>query len=291
VRTLVLGSSGMLGHVVAQALRDSGAEVVSVSRSGPLSWDAYQESFFELASQINLSSEDWVINCVGWIPQKSSGVMAKDSQNAERLNSGLLEEISRAQGELSFKWIQIGTDCVFSGKSGPYAEEREMDAADLYGTSKVAGERFTAAANLVRSSIVGPDKVNRSGLFEWFRTLPENSTVPGFTNQLWNGVSTVVFAKLSAGLIHSELSPAFRQHLVPLGFTSKYELLCIFRDLLGRADVSIVPTVSAQVVDRRLITNNQALNEELWHIAGYSRPQTIEEMCFEFVSEEMEGPS
>lgn len=282
MKAVVLGASGMLGHVVAQELNSSGLDVVEVSRSGKVPWDAQSQTFDELANQLALGAHDWLVNCIGWIPQKSTGDWDKDSKDAGRLNASLLEEISKTQSASHFGWIQIGTDCVFNGVSGPYHENSTKDAFDLYGASKVAGEKFTSRSHLIRTSIVGPDAANRSGLFEWFRTLPKDAVVSGFTNQLWNGVSTRVFARLTAGLIVNNRREPIRQHLVPLGFVSKYELLCIFRDVTDRGDVVIVPTEAPRSLDRRLITKQPAGNEHLWRVAGYSRPQTIEEMCREF---------
>ena len=40
----------------------------------------------------------------------------------------------------SFKYIQIGTDCVFSGEVGGYFEDSFQDAKDIYGKTKIGGE-------------------------------------------------------------------------------------------------------------------------------------------------------
>ena len=44
------------------------------------------------------------------------------------------------QNKEDIRYIQIGTDCVFSGKDGGYVEDSFMDAEDLYGKSKIVGE-------------------------------------------------------------------------------------------------------------------------------------------------------
>jgi dTDP-4-dehydrorhamnose reductase len=291
MKTVVLGASGMLGQAVAQIASKTEPEITQVSRSQGYRWDAHLESFSSLAKNLSLEQSDWLVNCVGWIPQKAKGNLAQDSSDAKRLNSGLPAEISAEKASLGFGWIQIATDCVFRGDKGPYGESAIQDAGDLYGSTKIKGESSSHGAILIRCSIIGPDENQRSGLFEWFRSLPHDAEVSGYTNHLWNGVSTLVFSKLSAGIIGSDRRHPVRHHLVPLGHASKYELLCLFKELTGRSDVRIVPTRAKQSVDRRLITEQPALNEELWGLAGYSRAQTIEEMCEELVAFDKERTS
>lgn len=289
MRVIVLGATGMLGQAIVKEGLTGSFDVVPVSRSGGHRWDAYTESFSALAEDLGIAESDWVINCIGWIPQKASGIAKLDSTNAARLNSSLLGEISAERARLGFGWIQIATDCVFSGKSGPNGESRDPDPIDLYGRTKALGELASQGAIQIRCSIVGPDVVSKSGLFEWFRSLPFGAEVPGYVNHFWNGVSTLVFAKLCFGVIRGNRRDFRRHHFVPADGASKYELLCIFRDLLGRGDLTIVPTASSIFLDRRLISDSPELNQELWELAGYSGPIGIEEMCREFIGIDAEG--
>ena len=120
MRVVVLGSTGMLGQRVCETLEAQGHSTVKVSRSEAVAFDFEKQSFTVFADSIDLLGEDWIVNCVGWIPQKSAGDQEKDRLRAFLLNSELPEQIAQSQSKLGFGWIQIATDCVFDGLEGDY---------------------------------------------------------------------------------------------------------------------------------------------------------------------------
>ena len=69
MRVIVLGSTGMLGQRVCEKLDSQGHQIVRVSRSAGTAFDFEKESFEVFSDSIGLLGEDWVVNCVGWIPQ------------------------------------------------------------------------------------------------------------------------------------------------------------------------------------------------------------------------------
>ncbi|MEY4990801.1 MAG: hypothetical protein RIS08_1027 [Actinomycetota bacterium] len=278
MRAFILGASGMLGQAVSSTFESSGIETYKISRSATISWDAASDNLSALLHSLEISEKDILVNCIGWIPQKSRGSVAEDESLASLLNVELLRKIAEAQTMHGFRWLQIGTDCVFRGNLGPHNEASLKDASDLYGRSKVAGESYAEGAFLLRASIVGPDAASSSGLFEWFRVQPVGAQVSGYINHIWNGVSTKVFAEVALGIANNYFGEPFAQHLIPLGSASKHELLMLFAQRLGRQDVLVTPREHATTLDRRLATIYPNRNDELWRMAGYSRPQTIEEM-------------
>lgn len=284
MKVVVLGASGMLGQRVSDRLSSSGFEVVRVSRSTGLKFDFENQHFADFAESIKIGGSDWVINCVGWIPQKSSGNTSLDRARAKSLNSRLPAEISASKSELGFAWLQIATDCVFDGSAGGYLETSSQRATDLYSETKIAGERVYSNATQVRTSIIGADSAQKSGLYEWFKALPLNAIVDGYANHLWSGVTTNSFANLAAGLVRSDLREQISQHWIPLGSASKYELLLLFRKYLNRDDIKILPVEHTQQIDRTLSSSNPEGSDAFWTLAGYSRPQTIEELVREMVA-------
>lgn len=283
MRVVVLGSTGMLGQRVCETLNAQGFQIVRVSRSDGVTFDFEKESFAVFADSIGLLGDDWVVNCVGWIPQKSAGDSEKDRLRAFSLNSELPEQIAQSQSKLGFGWIQIATDCVFDGLKGDYDEDSRKAETDLYSESKISGERFTAGAIQVRTSIIGVDSKGKSGLYEWFRGLPEGATVEGYAGHLWNGVTTNAFARLVVGIIGKRMRDPMIHHWVPLGAVSKSELLLLFKKHLHRTDIEVEPVERHPTLDRRLISKNVEQNIRLWEIAGYSRPQTIEELVIQMI--------
>jgi dTDP-4-dehydrorhamnose reductase len=284
MRLIVLGSSGMLGQQVARESWIAGIETVEVSRGAPWQFDYGVSSFADLSEALELGRDDLVVNCIGWIPQKKSSSEIRNQQDARRLNVDLIAEIAMAREKLSFRWLQIATDCVFSGEHGSYSELDDKSPIDLYGETKAEGEQLMSGASVVRCSIVGPDGNHRSGLYEWLKGAPRNSSVQGFTNHLWNGVSTLAFSRLAIGLARTyELEP-FVQHWIPSDSVSKFQLISAFAHHLGRFDISISPSEEGANRDRTLSTVDRARNRDLWLLAGYKSVPVIEELLDEFIA-------
>ena len=283
-RIVILGSTGMLGSEVLRVAKKSGIEHLAISRSTEISFDAKQSSVEQLAMEVHLNENDWLVNCIGWIPQKSSGDIKKDSAQAELLNTSLPEQLSEAKSQFGFNWIQIGTDCVFEGNTGRYSEDDVMDATDLYGQSKIAGEQKSEGVILIRSSIVGRDQRTSSGIYSWFKQAISGGPVSGYSNQVWNGVSTTAFAKLSVGLAKASWTEPLLQHWIPEDSVSKYELLSLFAKELGLDEGLVLPVDTAPSVDRTLTTTNRSRNNELWGMAGYKPPPSIAMLCKEFIA-------
>lgn len=277
----------MLGQSVTRESLAAGLEVLEVSRTAGILWDYSQADFSNLASKVRLTKADVLINCIGWIPQKSSGSKKQDERDAHALNVELIKEIQESHDVVGFNWVQIVTDCVFSGKTGLYSEQSPFDPVDLYGQTKSLGESHMSGAMRIRSSIIGSDQIYHSGLYEWFKNQAANSSVQGFIDHLWNGVSTKAFGRLVAGLYREQRILPGIHHWIPRDSISKYGLLEIFKAELDREDVRIGKFQTGSRQNRVLTTANPQVNSELWATAGYDRIPSIEELAREFILEDL----
>mgnify|MGYP000700571026 CR=1 FL=1 len=270
----------MLGSEITRVATEKGVPLVEVSRSRGIFFDAKLGDFSALAREIGLGPEDWLVNAIGWIPQKTKNDPKKDAEDARVLNTELPSSISRSREEFGFNWIQIATDCVFSGGEGDYSEHSLMNAKDTYGISKIDGERCSHGDIRIRCSVIGPAK-DQFGLFEWFKSESlKGQTIPGFTNHVWNGVTSHAFAKLAVGLMATGHSASLLHHLVPNDKVSKYELLTLFGAKLG-STAQIRGTLASESVDRTLTTVQPELNEKLWRLAGYASVPKISALVHE----------
>jgi hypothetical protein len=68
------------------------------------------------------------------------------------------------------------------------------------------------------------------------------------------------------------------QHVIPANIVTKAELLESFAQVYNREDIKINPIVSKLRIDRTLTTQDMSLSNNLWKIAGYDKPPTIQEM-------------
>ena len=213
-----------------------------------------------------LMHTDWVVNCIGIIKPYCDDVLTAVRVNAEFPHL------------LSENTIQIATDCVYSGKKGGYVETDPHDATDVYGKTKSLGE--ASHIKNLRCSIIGPETKNHVSLLDWFLGQEKAN---GFTNHLWNGVTTYHFSKLVQGIIREGIELPSVQHIVPGDVVTKAELLRIIAEAYNK-DIPVTETEAPEAVDRTLATNNPELNARIWKAAGYDNPPTIKQMVAELAA-------
>jgi len=67
------------------------------------------------------------------------------------------------------RFIEISTDCVFTGDKGNYTESDQSDAKDIYGVTKLLGEvTDNLNALTIRTSIIGHESGRAASLIDWF---------------------------------------------------------------------------------------------------------------------------
>lgn len=248
---VVLGSTGMLGSMVAKTLK---GDVIATTR---------QTFSVEKPDKLLLKEANWVINCIGLIKPYCG-----DEDKAREVNSEFPYTLPR-------NTIQIATDCVYSGKKGGYVESDEHDATDVYGITKSKGE--APHLKKLRCSIIGPEANHHVSLLDWFLSQTEAN---GYTNHYWNGVTTYHFAKICQAVIDNNIELPELLHIVPADIVTKAELLRIIAEEYGK-EIPITDVNAPESIDRTLSTDNPHLNEKLWKLAGYDTPPTIRQMIRE----------
>jgi len=280
-KILILGFNGMLGTMVSEYFKDLNEfEVYKTSRRIESSnlddkiykFDVSQDS---LENLIEVTKPNYVINCIGVIKPDIDEKNIDSVKTAININSYFPLQIATLSKDFNFKYIQIGTDCVFSGQLGNYDESSFQDASDVYGKTKVAGEIEQLGKFILRGSIVGPELGEGKSILNWFLS-EEGGEVSGFSDHSWNGITTLNFAKIVHGMIKNNNFKNKINHIIPKDKVSKFELLNYFK-IYFDVDVQINETSSKQIVDRTLNTLNISDNLKLWNDAGYESIPNIEE--------------
>jgi len=277
-KVLVLGATGMLGSAVANAFVGSKFELLTASRTSGLGFDAESLEIRSLFKSTDLSSEDFVINCVGLTKSRIDETSLASRSSAVRLNVDFPAELARVAEASGVKVVQVATDCVFSGQTGNYTESSPHDPLDVYGKTKSLGEVPSTNVMHLRCSLIGPELGRNSLFFEWVRQQPSGAQISGYTDHLWNGLTSRAFGEIARGIIQNGLFKAGVQHLVPADRVTKDELVRMQLALLGRDDVRVASESSGKTVDRTLQTNDPNFNSTIFSSAGFSRPPTIAEM-------------
>jgi dTDP-4-dehydrorhamnose reductase len=280
VNAFVFGSTGMLGHAVVNELRAAGINTVTVARSGSdIAFDQEKQSVFELA--LGLEAGDYLINCIGLISHLIDEKDPASRARASNLNSLLPNELAALAESKGARLIQIATDCVFSGSTGSYSEDSPHDASDVYGKSKSMGEVVSPNAMHLRVSIIGKELRGKQSLLEWVLGQPKDSTIPGYTDRIWNGITTKAFGRLIVGIISKDGFIPGVTHVLPADKFSKFELVSMIAAAFDRSDISVEAAVSGEEKDLTLATNRPETNRKLWLDAGYPQIPSIKELLGE----------
>ena len=255
-RVLVFGATGMLGHTLCRVLSQNHGVVGTVRghakeyRSPLLNVPLYSyvdvNDMRTVYDAIKTTNPDVVINAIGIVKQ------LPDAANRERsilVNSLLPHKLASICKIHGANLIQISTDCVFDGTQGGYRETDPTTATDLYGRTKALGEVINDRDLTLRTSIVGHELYPpHHGLLEWMLRQTW-ATVPGYTNAIFSGVTTIELARTIDIVIqeYPDLTGLYHVAAPPI---TKHDLLTMINATFDLG-ATIVPDTSV-VVDRSL---------------------------------------
>lgn len=243
MKILILGASGMAGHIITLYFKERGYDVTGFTRR-PIDYcknvlgDAMNVADIKAA----LESDDYdvVINCIGILNQ-----FAEENRSAAVFLNGFLPHFvaDTLRGKKA-RFIHMSTDCVFAGNTGPYYEDSFPDGKTFYDRSKAIGEVNDDKNLTFRNSIIGPDPNEKGiGLFNWF--MKQSGTVGGYTGAIWTGVTTLTLAKAMEQAIKENLTGLY--NLVNNESINKFELLHLFNRYFRNGSINIQPNDKLQL--------------------------------------------
>jgi len=235
MRVLVLGHKGMLGHMVAKYLSEQGVEVTTT-----------QQRYLtpDFTDEVTFFKGDYIINCIGAIPQRT-----KDFT----INTDLPRWLDILA---STRVIHPGTDC-------------EMDA-DTYGVSKKKARDYILTegtrTKILKASIIGPELGSTASLLEWF--LNSEGKIGGYTKAMWNGVTTLEWAKQCYKLMH-HWDGYETETIIEGTCLSKFDLLSLVKEVFGK-EIEIEPNPNVEI-NKCLIGDLKAtsIKEQLRELKAY----------------------
>lgn len=253
---VVFGANGMLGSYVCKYLEQQRHTIKAFTRN---EFDIYKECEQKtLESSLNylLTSHNpsYVINCSGVINKRT------DLSVTEMyfVNAYFPIILANLCNKHNIGMIQPTTDCVFSGQRSMYTKQDLPDCNTDYGLSKYLGEKlpFTSSSRLavIRCSIIGEEFIsNPRSLLSWVKQ-NENKIVNGYTDQIWNGITCLEYAKLIDKIINDKgwngvyhVRSSFKHQ----SSISKCELVKLISSVYN-LNVVVVPTQSNDPHNRSL---------------------------------------
>jgi dTDP-4-dehydrorhamnose reductase len=270
MKILILGSTGMIGHKIHQVLsRNKSLRLFNISKS-QLNDETIMldlRNFDDLQSTIQMIKPDVVVNAAGILIEESE-LKPIDSIQLNAILPLRLSDLSNAFG---FKLIQISTDCVFSGKNGPYSVSDVKDASSIYGRAKALGEVYDVSNLTIRTSVIGPDLgADGKELFNWF--MNQSGEINGFCKSMWSGVTTLELAKCVEYCILNGIIGL--NHLTSGTSISKHDLLKLMNQQCGKE-------LEINRVDGPI--NNKVLLAENYFF--YTSPQSYSELLTNMIAD------
>jgi dTDP-4-dehydrorhamnose reductase len=237
VKILVLGASGMAGHVIATYFSEQGHEVTALAGSKKLNNDTVLLDLTQrhlVDDFLEGKQFDVIVNAAGVLV----GLSEERKDLAAYMNGYLPHYLEYKFADDKTRIIHLSTDCVFSGKNAPYTEDSFRDGDTFYDRSKALGEIVNDKDLTFRMSIIGPSLAGGGGLFHWFYA--QTGSVSGYTGSIWNGLTTIELARGIDEAIKQNLTGLY--HLVSPTSVSKYELLNMIKDTFVRNDITVEST-------------------------------------------------
>jgi dTDP-4-dehydrorhamnose reductase len=239
-RILILGASGMLGHMLVRVLSphhhvvgttssqyDEKSHLARILSVGNWVDHVDVRNLSTVEKTIRDTKADVVINCVGVIKQKmeSSNIM-----DAILINSLIPHQLANICNQTQSRLIHFSTDCVFDGSPGIKKVNDVPNATDLYGTTKRLGEVDYAPALTLRTGFVGRQLSGFEGLFEWVRS-QRGKTIDGYQNAIYSGFTAMALSRIIRQIIeeHEQLSGL---HQVAGNHINKFELITKLNEYL-----------------------------------------------------------
>ena len=238
MRILLAGRNGQVGWELLKALAPLG-EILAPGRAQLDLGDAAR-----LREAVRVANADVIVNAAAYtaVDRAESERDAAFAVNAAA--PGVLAEEAKKSGALL---VHYSTDYVFDGeKPAPYVEEDAPNPLNVYGASKLAGERAIAASGcrhlILRTSwVYGPRGSNF--MLTMLRLARERPELRVVDDQVGAPTSSLAIARATAQLLRPGAHGTY--HLSAAGHTS----WCGFaRAILARAGIA-TPVAAIRTAD------------------------------------------
>ena len=267
-RLLVTGASGLVGGHVAHRALDR-FHVSATCHRHALSLEGVQCLCMDLDDErslthtVELAQPDVIIHAAACA---SPDACEADAAMALHRNATATEVLAEATASLGARFILVSTDMVFDGAKGGYAETDAPHPANVYGRSKLLGERFAQAVTpscvVARTALVyGPPLTGGDSFSQQIRRrLAAGETQPLFTDQFRTPIHVADLAEALLELAENDFSGVI--HLGGPDRVDRYafgrvlaELHGLPQSLLKSTSVSTVQGGAPRPVDVSLDTS------------------------------------
>jgi len=283
VKVLLTGKNGQLGWELSRALAPLG-EIAAFDRGG---LDLAVPD--QIVSAVRSVRPDVIVNAAAYTAVDRAETEPESAHAINAAAAGVLAEETKRAGALL---VHYSTDYVFDGvKDAPYVEEDSPNPLNVYGTSKLAGERAIRAVDaphlILRTSWVYAAR-GANFFLTIRRLLREKSSLRIVSDQIGAPTSAAALADATAQILrrHDRLALGTMSgiyHITAGGSTSWHgfatQIARLERETL-QSTPAIAPIPSSEYPTPALRPRNSRLsNEKLFARLGVKLPSW--EACLE----------
>lgn len=276
MRVLITGARGLLGsELLGQAPKEYIVEGVDIEE-GDLSQASVAQDI------ISRQQPHCVIHCAAWTDVDGC---TRDPKRAYRVNAEATQYVAAACQQFQARLVYLSTDYVFAGDLGrPYTEDDEPRPLNPYGSSKLAGEKATAALPnylIVRTQwLFGPAGKN------FIATIIRAAKEKGELRVVADEWGSPTYARdLAAALWR--IAPSTITgivHLTNRGICSWHEL-AVFATQAAGIHVPVVPISSREWNSPTVRPRYTPLANKRWQALGFAPLRPWPEAVAEYVRE------
>ncbi|KXX66097.1 dTDP-4-dehydrorhamnose reductase [Marichromatium gracile] len=251
-RLLLIGANGQVGWELRRTLAGLG-EVVAASLEGEYGPSIDLMDPQSLARLVDEARPDAVINAAAYTAVDRA---EQDRDSAQRINADAVGELGALLAKRAVPVVHYSTDFVFSGTLGrPYTEDDQPDPLNVYGETKLAGERALldsgARALVFRTSwVYGARGANflltMRRLFaerDELRVVDDQVGSPTWSRMLAEMTAQVLYRVLRGELDLDEVGGLY--HLTGGGEVSWYGFACAILEACGEG-CNLTPIPSSE---------------------------------------------
>lgn len=266
-RILVIGE-GFLGTYITLELKKQGFTTFSTRLNHPN--ESLRLDIREIKSIKNSflkTQPNIVFNCAALT---DLDYLEKNHDVAFAVNSEGAKNIALICNEKNTRLIHISTDGLFDGKNGSYKENDIPNPINVYGKSKLKGEKLVKQ-NLenfliIRTNFFGYDE-RRKNLFTWiYSSLNQGKTINGFNDIIFNPLEISNLCRL---IIEASMIPEKGiLHLSGNEIISKYEFALkiantfnLNRNLINKGSLNDIDLTASRPLNTSL--SNEKANKLL----------------------------
>lgn len=242
-KILVIGAQGMLGRDLVPELR------VSFPNDEILGWDIGEIDIRmekETIGQLEALHPQVIINVAAYTDVDGC---ERNQEEAFRVNSEGMKHIALGAQRCGAKVVYLSTDYVFDGKKGePYLEEDFPHPLNIYGESKLRGERYvqelTKDGLIIRTQwLFGKD--GKNFVYAILRQAQEKKVLSIVEDQIGSPTYTRDLSKAICALVQKEAQGIF--HVSNEGSCSWFIFAQKILHYAGIQGVRVIPITSEEL--------------------------------------------